>query len=28
LGVYAYLVKPFSPLELLEKIQEVLEKQT
>jgi DNA-binding response OmpR family regulator len=25
LGTYAYLVKPFSPLELLEKVQEVLE---
>jgi DNA-binding response OmpR family regulator len=25
LGAYAYLVKPFSPLELLEKVQEVLE---
>jgi two-component system phosphate regulon response regulator PhoB len=24
LGTYAYLVKPFSPLELLEKVQEVL----
>lgn len=24
LGAYAYLVKPFSPLELLEKVQEVL----
>ncbi|MEW6297786.1 MAG: response regulator [Thermodesulfobacteriota bacterium] len=24
LGLYAYLVKPFSPLELLEKVQEVL----
>jgi two-component system phosphate regulon response regulator PhoB len=23
-GVYAYLVKPFSPLELLEKVQQVL----
>jgi CheY-like chemotaxis protein len=24
LGVHAYLIKPFSPLELLEKVQEVL----
>jgi two-component system phosphate regulon response regulator PhoB len=24
LGTYAYLIKPFSPLELLEKVQEVL----
>ncbi|HKA54841.1 MAG TPA: response regulator, partial [Candidatus Binatia bacterium] len=28
LGTYAYLVKPFSPLELLEKVQEVLTTST
>jgi DNA-binding response OmpR family regulator len=28
LGVHAYLVKPFSPLELLEKVQEVLGEST
>ena len=26
LGIFAYLVKPFSPLELLQKVQEALEK--
>jgi two-component system alkaline phosphatase synthesis response regulator PhoP len=28
LGIYAYLVKPFSPLELLGKVQEVLGEST
>lgn len=27
-GVYAYLIKPFSPLELLEKVEEVLQGST